>query len=284
LHQQRLLQLLHRRHGDLATGLGRRWRGGTTAGSTGGQTASPGPQVQAEDIVGIQDVAQSGHHTGLQQIRGAVVAGITIVAGGVATVVGQTRPYDTHIGIGRQSAVTIAIILAQGGFGVAIAIAISLLLGLLLVVVLAEVAIQAIGPPIARSIEVQNTLVGGGHPLEILAQLSAAALAAAGLVDQLVALLGPQVLEPLPLRPGAGPAVGLEGLQHARLPQLEALAVHVLPCTAVLVVAEHPDAVGQGQFVQRYQGVQFAAVSAGQAAAHHAPNAPGSLHGRHQNA
>jgi len=179
LHQQRLLQLLHRRHGDLATGLGRRWRGGTTAGSTGGQTASPGPQVQAEDIVGIQDVAQSGHHTGLQQIRGAVVAGITIVAGGVATVVGQTRPYDTHIGIGRQSAVTIAIILAQGGFGVAIAIAISLLLGLLLVVVLAEVAIQAIGPPIARSIEVQNTLVGGGHPLEILAQLSAAAVAAA---------------------------------------------------------------------------------------------------------
>lgn len=83
------------------------------------------------------------------------------------------------------------------------------------------------------------------HPVEVLLEVPPAAFAAAGLVRQIVALLGPEVLVSLPLGPGPGPAAGLEICQDALLPLLEALPVHVPPGDAVLVVARHPDGVPQ---------------------------------------
>lgn len=80
-------------------------------------------------------------------------------------------------------------------------------------------------------------------PIQVLLEVPPPALATAGLERQVVAFLSPEVLVPLSLGPGAGPPAGLEVVEDALLPVLEALAVHELAHGAVVVVAHDFDGV-----------------------------------------
>lgn len=75
------------------------------------------------------------------------------------------------------------------------------------------------------------------HPVEVLLEVSASALAAASLEGEIVALLRPEVLVALPFGPGASASAGLQVGEHRQFPGLEALTVHVAAGGARFVVA-----------------------------------------------
>ena len=77
-----------------------------------------------------------------------------------------------------------------------------------------------------------------GHPVEVFANVAMAALAIAGLVDQVVTSLGPQVLQLLLVRPRSGPALAFQVSQDGLLKGLEARRVHVRRPLAVFVGAD----------------------------------------------
>jgi len=77
------------------------------------------------------------------------------------------------------------------------------------------------------------------------------ALTAAGFIRQIVALFGPQILEPLLLGPTAGPTGRPEVGEHGLLPLLEALLVHIPALPAVVVIAVHFDGVRQIRHMQQ---------------------------------
>lgn len=85
--------------------------------------------------------------------------------------------------------------------------------------------------------------------------MAAAAPTAARLERQVVALLRPQVLVALSLGPGARAAAGLEVGEHAQLPLLEALPVHVAAGGARVVVAQHAHGVLGAHGVARAQAL-----------------------------
>ena len=79
--------------------------------------------------------------------------------------------------------------------------------------------------------------------VQVFAKMPAAALAVASFEGQVVALLGPQVLQPLLLAPAAGTSTGAQVRQHRLLKLLETIFVHPASFLAALIVAQHSHSV-----------------------------------------
>lgn len=86
---------------------------------------------------------------------------------------------------------------------------------------------------------------GWWDPVQILAEMATSTLARASFEHQVVAFFGPEVLLPLFVRPGSGPANRFEVVENTFFPVIEALAMHVLPSGAVIIVADNANAIPQ---------------------------------------
>lgn len=75
--------------------------------------------------------------------------------------------------------------------------------------------------------------------VQIFAKMPAAAFAVASFEGQVVALLGPQVLQSLLLAPAPGSSAGTEIGQDGLLELLKAVLVHPAPLHAALIVTQH---------------------------------------------
>ena len=75
--------------------------------------------------------------------------------------------------------------------------------------------------------------------VQIFAKMPAAAFAVASFEGQVVALLGPQVLQSLLLAPAPGSSAGTEIGQDGLLELLKAVLVHPAPLHATLIVTQH---------------------------------------------
>lgn len=83
------------------------------------------------------------------------------------------------------------------------------------------------------------------NPIQVFSQVTFGALAAAGLVSQVVAFLGPQILEPLSLAPAPGSSRGAQIGQDRFFPFLEAAFMHETTFLTMLVVARNANSFGE---------------------------------------
>lgn len=109
----------------------------------------------------------------------------------------------------------------------------------------------------------ENVLQCWRHPIEILLQVAASALATACLEHQIVTLFGPQILLALAIGPWTSPSDRLQIGEHTLFPGLEAFAMHVLAGGALLIAANDANAFAQIVHVDQaeFERVQFEAIA-----------------------